>query len=487
MSERYLVSFCNNQGKLRLATVRPEGIECLIELALDEFALRGDGLTGVCIDKESIFVALQSQPPTILVLDHKYKIRSRLTLDDAQDVHGIAVLGSEIVVASTGTNQLLTIDPSTSAGPRVLWSDEGALVDRDHLNDLHVAPDGTLLMCRFGARYPGRMRSGVVVEVATGRVILDGLREPHSPYCAGSSLYVLESATGDLIQARPGFFPRRVVGIGGYARGLAIDATRIVIGKSGYRTQSRGGLGDSRLPPISASLADKGALKTSGVYFIGHDGIIENFVETSSSGIEIYQILPLPDPIYETGMLLTGTEVLSIRSSRQNIPDYSDDPRMILVDAGSEVELSLSRCPVGLGWHAVEMSTLGHHQIWTGPEPRFSLDLFLPKARYLCEIKMKPFNMKEFDDFQISINGEAVPHDYRMQEDGFIQLSLEIPASPADGLPHLGVITFEHASVSSQKDRGGPDERLLGFCVRAIVFSRLTPHSDEDGIELKVG
>src|SRR5690349_19657389 len=130
MADAYLVSFCNNEAKLCLAIVSPRGIQRKVELDLEGVSLQGGGLTGICIDGDRILVGLQSRPPAVLMLDREYKLMSVLTLDGAADVHGIAILGSEIMIVSTGTNQVLAVDRSAPGDPRIIWDDHGPCVDR---------------------------------------------------------------------------------------------------------------------------------------------------------------------------------------------------------------------------------------------------------------------------------------------------------------------------------------------------------------------
>ena len=294
MASRYLVSFCNNDERLRLAIVTPQGIERVVDLGSNLLPLPALGLTGICVDGERIFVALQAYEPAILLmLDREYELRAEIRVENAADLHGVLAIGSELMIVSTGTSQLLSVDRADPGESRVVWTEGDAGHDRDHLNDLHLTPDRRLLLSRFGQQQPGRMRSGAIVEVRTGTILLDGLREPHSPYWWDSQVYVLESATGDLIRARPGGAPERVAGIVGYARGLALDEHYIAIGKSGYREISRGRLGDDRSAPLVPEGADSSLLRCSGVYFIAQDGGAVSWVDTTSCGTEIYQILPL--------------------------------------------------------------------------------------------------------------------------------------------------------------------------------------------------
>jgi hypothetical protein len=297
--KRWLVSFCNTRAKLVLATVGPEGIDRVVEIADSEKILKGVGITGICHDGEGILTAIQARTGTIAILDRELAVRSVVLLDELLDLHGITAVGSRIVAVSTGTNQVVSFDRLGAPEPRVVWQDSGACCDRHHLNDIYLCPDGRLLLCRFGELVPGRMRCGSVVVVETDEVLVDGLREPHSPCWWDGTLYVLESATGDLLSIRPGFPPRRVLGILGYARGLAVDDDWIVIGCSGYRDLSRSHLGGLRLPPIIGHADGANLLTRSGICFYERRSGTAHWVDTTTLGLEIYQIISYRPPAFE--------------------------------------------------------------------------------------------------------------------------------------------------------------------------------------------
>lgn len=294
MAQRYLVSFCNTEDCLRFAVLHARGIERVIELGASATSIPANGVTGVCFVEDKIYVALQSrQSSVILQLNRDFELLSEIKLDGVSDVHGLVSVDRELLIVSTGTNEVVAFEPADSKRMRLVWADAGSSSDRDHLNDLHIAPNGQFLMSCFGRRTPEMMRSGSLVDVKSGRVLLTGLREPHSPFCWKEQVYILESATGDLIRIGSGSIPERVLGIVGYARGLFIDDEFVVIGKSGYRNRSRSRLGDDRAMPIAPAVAGD-VLACSGVHFIPHDRREPSWVDTTPYGREIYQVIALP-------------------------------------------------------------------------------------------------------------------------------------------------------------------------------------------------
>jgi hypothetical protein len=162
------------------------------------------------------------------------------------------------------------------------------------------------------------------------------------------------------------------------------------------------------------------------------------------------------------------------------------DPRALLVKASGEtVEFDLSERLPGLGWYAAETTANGCHR-WTGPEPRFTLELFLPETAYRCKIAMNPGEARNFDDFSITINDDVPPYNCEASEDGTIHLSFIIPGRPSGSHSALGLITFRHAAISNPSDWGAGDDRLLGFSVTSIAFSPVDAAADDEPIGTSV-
>lgn len=279
-----------------MAVVSPCGVERIVDLSPSILPFAARGLTGICIHDNRIVLAVQSSVLSILlVLDRDYEVQGEIRLPNAADLHGVIARGTELVVVSTGTNKVIAVDWPAGGQGRVIWEEVGVETDRDHLNDLTVTENGTLLVSRFGPRRSDHMRSGAVFEPDTGRVLLGGLREPHSVCCWHSVVHVLESVAGDLIRAPGDTVPQRVMGIIGYARGLSLDDEYIVIARSGYRESSRGTLGGRRSAPFLAPPAGDEFLRYSGLCFIAQDAGTTRWVDTTICGPEIYQVVPLSD------------------------------------------------------------------------------------------------------------------------------------------------------------------------------------------------
>ncbi|MGA2892712.1 MAG: DUF4915 domain-containing protein [Xanthobacteraceae bacterium] len=81
--------------------------------------------------------------------------------------------------------------------------------DRCHLNGLAVVDQRIAYATAFKSSNAPRgwserrLVSGVLMEVPSGKVVLDGLCMPHSPRVFDGQLYVLDSATGRVLRVEP--------------------------------------------------------------------------------------------------------------------------------------------------------------------------------------------------------------------------------------------------------------------------------------------
>ncbi|MDW6025619.1 TIGR03032 family protein [Mesorhizobium sp. BAC0120] len=102
-----------------------------------------------------------------------------------------------------------------------------------------------------------RSDGGVVIEVATGRIVAEGLSMPHSPRLHRGRLWVLNSGTGELgwidSNATPAEAFRPLVFCPGFARGLAFHGNYAVVGLSRPRYERFEGLAlDQRLAEVDS-------------------------------------------------------------------------------------------------------------------------------------------------------------------------------------------------------------------------------------------
>ncbi len=213
---------------------------------------------GLCVDGPRLWVGslfqlwrLENmlQPGEIAnsVFDAAFVPREARTTGDI-DIHEIGILAdSRAVFVNTKYSCLATTDPVHSFKP--LWKPDFisklAAEDRCHLNGLAMrdgipayvtAVSQTDVLSGWRAR---RDKGGIIIEVASGRVLTDELSMPHSPRLADGRLYALDSGRGQLIaiDADTGAC-EDIAFCPGFLRGLAIHNGYAVVTASKPRDGS---------------------------------------------------------------------------------------------------------------------------------------------------------------------------------------------------------------------------------------------------------
>lgn len=171
---------------------------------------------------------------------------------DAHDV-GILKDGRPIFV-NTRFNCLATVSPRHSFEPVWMPPFIDRLVDEDrcHLNGLAMRdgkPAFVTAVSKSNTVDGWRDRrdsGGVVIDVASGKVVCEGLSMPHSPRWHGGELWVLNSGTGELgvvegaASGKGRFVPRAFCP--GFLRGLSFHGGHAMVGLSKPRYQRFEGL-----------------------------------------------------------------------------------------------------------------------------------------------------------------------------------------------------------------------------------------------------
>jgi acetolactate synthase-1/2/3 large subunit len=159
-------------------------------------------------------------------------------VDGVGNPHDVMLDGDLVAVVATEQNQIVWFDLH---GRRVrAWQPPGE-GDSWHLNSL-VTHAGRLLVCAFGrfARRKewdllGRPATGCVVDVATGSVVIDGLRAPHTPRRVAGGWLVCNSADGELVEVTDGGTRRVLATFHGWPRGMVVTPSAVFVGVSPAR------------------------------------------------------------------------------------------------------------------------------------------------------------------------------------------------------------------------------------------------------------
>jgi uncharacterized protein (TIGR03032 family) len=159
------------------------------------------------------------------------------------DTHSLALFDDQIVLCSTGTNQVIFLDQDGVERSR--WSpDPSAEADSWHLNSLIVS-QGQLFATCFGRFREFRGwadhtdGAGLLIEIPSGRAVLQGFTAPHDPRRIEDGWLVNDSAGARTLLVSDTGTTQEIVTGTGFARGLAVLPQAYVIGFSTARTVER--------------------------------------------------------------------------------------------------------------------------------------------------------------------------------------------------------------------------------------------------------
>ena len=153
----------------------------------------------------------------------------------------------EVWLVNTLFSCLCSLDPRYSFAPRWRPPFITALSpeDRCHLNGVAVLdgrPAYVTAVSETDTRQAWRAEKGTggcVIDVVTGRTLLQGLCMPHSPRLADGKRYFLDSGTGRLVLVDiPNGRMETVAAVPGFARGLAVKGSLAFVGLSRIRSTS---------------------------------------------------------------------------------------------------------------------------------------------------------------------------------------------------------------------------------------------------------
>ncbi len=222
--------------------------------------------------------------------DACYLPRNRHVTGDIA-VHELAFVAGELWLVATSFSCLATLDANHSFVPR--WTPPFitslAAEDRCHLNGLAVCDGRPAYVTALGATdepmgwRPGKAAGGVLIDIASGEVVIGGLSMPHSPRWHDGRLWLLESGTGTLCTADlDRGSVQAVAELPGFARGLAFAGGLAFIGLSQIRESST--FGDL---PLTQRLSER----QCGVWIVDlRSGSIAGFLRFDDLVQEIFDV-----------------------------------------------------------------------------------------------------------------------------------------------------------------------------------------------------
>lgn len=210
--------------------------------------------------------------------------------------HDVAWTGSNVpLFASTMFNCVATITAESSFVP--LWVPpfikDLVPEDRCHLNGLAVDGGRLRFVTALGAendkqRWRNDRSRGVVIDVASKRVIVSDLWMPHSPRIHGQRLWLHESGRGSFGTIERGKYVEKLA-CPGYTRGLDFHQGVAAVGVSKPRAEAIAGL------PLEQRLAERKAkLQSAVLLFDTANNSVVHSVLFRSVVEEIFDVAFLP-------------------------------------------------------------------------------------------------------------------------------------------------------------------------------------------------
>jgi uncharacterized protein (TIGR03032 family) len=215
------------------------------------------------------------------------------------DFHELGIRGNGgVVVVNTRFSCLC--EPSLTQSFKPLWKPDfvSTLVpeDRCHLNGLAMvdgAPRYVTAVAQSDAKEGWREHrhdGGLVIDIASDRIVAQGLSMPHSPRWHDGELWVLNSGTGELgrIGLDTGTFTSLCFQPG-FLRGLALYGDHAVIGLSKPRDGRFEGLA------LDARLAERGEEARCGLAIVSlKTGELEHWLYLEGAITELFSVAVLP-------------------------------------------------------------------------------------------------------------------------------------------------------------------------------------------------
>jgi uncharacterized protein (TIGR03032 family) len=240
-------------------------------------------------------------------------------------VHEVGFAAGSLWLVNTRFSALCTLDSDSSFVPR--WRPpfitKLAAEDRCHLNGMAVIDDRVAFVTALGATdtqggwRQNKAKGGLLMDVASSEMVLEGLSMPHSPRKWHDRFFLLESGKGTLATAD--LATRRVETIAelpGFTRGLAFAGPYAFVGLSQVRESNVfGGL------PLTERVAER----ECGIYVVDlRTGKTAAILRFQGDVREIFDIQILRDAafpeILELGSPLVAT---SFRVPDASLPDFS--------------------------------------------------------------------------------------------------------------------------------------------------------------------
>lgn len=236
-----LISALNHERLIQLPRTFPKPMG----IAADHTRLAVATMAEVMVFNNASRMAA-NYPPQRNTYDALYLPRATYFTGEV-DIHDLHWSGENLIAVNTRFSCLALIDHRFSFTPtwKPFFISNLTPDDQCHLNGVAFQDDKPKYVTALGKTdategwRKNRDRGGVALEVSSNTIVAEGLSMPHSPRIYNDQLYLLESASGNLVCIDPSNGKKEVItALNGFARGMDKVGDFIFIGLSQLRKQS---------------------------------------------------------------------------------------------------------------------------------------------------------------------------------------------------------------------------------------------------------
>ncbi len=276
-------TICNTVGEARAYSLwfMTGGRQFVADLSghMDDAA----GLTGIAYRADRLYLAVQSRPSRILVLDMTLLVVDTITHEGFNDLHSLHVVGDYLFIVSARSGCLFRHDLTTGE-----TTVQARFDPRTWVCDALCMTHDIWLCCHHLSHLDQAAQGGGIFSVRERRAVLDGLSGPHTIMRYRDRFVVLDSANAQVVFFVPGG-ERRAVQLQGFLRGaVASGPDSLLVAGGPDRTISRKNPEGDGARGLRQVLHER-----LRVFELKSDALVGTF-QPEFPGFEIYDLLPLP-------------------------------------------------------------------------------------------------------------------------------------------------------------------------------------------------
>ncbi|MEP6898967.1 MAG: DUF4915 domain-containing protein, partial [Rhodanobacter sp.] len=208
--------------------------------------LTNEDTTGISLSGEGIVWCVQSDGGRWFREVRQGALSTASAAEGPLDLHDVLSTADGNYAVFTETNRVVRLDHAFQVQESWSFGDEP---DSAHVNCIAMH-DGRLIASMFGAfathrGYKGKTRrSGQVIDVRSGDVLIEKLSQPHSLVTVGEQLWLCSSEDRAVHVYDRNFRLERERTLPGYTRGLAVGQDFVYVGLSRSRNLESGDVGE---------------------------------------------------------------------------------------------------------------------------------------------------------------------------------------------------------------------------------------------------